>query len=380
MPSLSDEELRESIEAGQVGCFTADTSVFHQYAYDLASPTILALGQFSGGAVEFVLPDIVAGEVRTKMLAEATRSTDGMRKALGEFRKGRRPKPQALQDAEAALELGEDVRLATDQRWEAFLAETHPRILTASEFLDSNKLVRTYLETKPPFEPKEKKKAEFPDAIALLELEAFGSATGKLVLAVSRDNGWKEFAATSDWIVVLDELPKAFGFFHAADSYIVSRTVSFLQMPHSALAIELRSAVQRYVDAIDPYIEAHSYLFFETEFYGASYDSIEPIEETDVSIIDNDEHTVTLAITAFVTAKVTASFAFAVHDSIDKDYVPMGSVEIEHPEVLDIQVVAQVSRDSGPDESPISLDLESSRSVFVNFGEVEPDFGPYDEE
>lgn len=46
-----------------------------------------------------------------------------------------------------------------------------------------------YFDLRPPFEPNEGKKAEFPDAIALLELEGYGEQKRRYVLAVSRDGG-----------------------------------------------------------------------------------------------------------------------------------------------------------------------------------------------
>ena len=61
----------------------------------------------------------------------------------------------------------------------------------------------------PPFEEPDKKKHEFPDAIALLSLEEWAEVNKTRILAVSCDRGWAAFAAESEWIVVDSDLASA---------------------------------------------------------------------------------------------------------------------------------------------------------------------------
>jgi hypothetical protein len=56
-------------------------------------------------------------------------------------------------------------------------------------------VVDMYFKLKAPFE--EKKRAEFPDAIALVSLERWAELNKLKILVVSYDSGWEEYCASS---------------------------------------------------------------------------------------------------------------------------------------------------------------------------------------
>jgi hypothetical protein len=68
------------------------------------------------------------------------------------------------------------------------------------------KLLRRYFAAEAPFERAERKKHEFPDVFALLSLEALAKSKRKLLLCVSPDSGWKNFAAQSEHLVCAADL------------------------------------------------------------------------------------------------------------------------------------------------------------------------------
>lgn len=59
-----------------------------------------------------------------------------------------------------------------------------------------------------PFTERDGKKSEFPDAIALMALEHFAREQQSMVLAVSRNGDWHDFAVPSAHIIVVDDLAK----------------------------------------------------------------------------------------------------------------------------------------------------------------------------
>lgn len=381
MPTLTDQELSALIDAGDLGLITIDTNILHRFGYDLEAASLLALGQFAKSPITFVLPDIIAGEVKGRMVGNAISATAQLRTALRAFRKARRPDSKMVAEAERALGMTDDITADVTERWNEFVAMTAVETIAAGDLLDGDTLVSRYLETKAPFETKEDKKAEFPDAIALLELEARGERDQKYVLAISKDKGWSAYATDSAWIIVRDDLPTALGFFHRADNYVVGRAISMLgDTEHFVLADELQSELVRFVDNLNPDIQAHSYLFHEVDFLGAAYEGHEPVEEGDVTIIDSDETSVTLAFDLTLKVEISAEFAFSVHDSIDGDYVPLGSTEETRVVDVGVHVVAQVGRESGPEDGAMLLRVEAPRFVPVEFGEVEPDMRPDDED
>src|SRR5260370_35343081 len=78
-------------------------------------------------------------------------------------------------------------------------------IVCAAE-TDIKQLMARYFAAAPPFEGSGKKKNEFPDAIALLSLEAWAKAKSKTILAISNDGGWASFAEDSEHIDLGNDL------------------------------------------------------------------------------------------------------------------------------------------------------------------------------
>ncbi len=380
VPDVSDSELSSIIDSGALGLITVDTNIYHRYGYDLEAGSLLALGQFAKSPITFVTPDIIMGEIKAHMINNSISATNALRTALRDFRKARRPEQKVLDQAGALLGIGDDLTADIEDRWAEFVEMTGVEVLAAKDLLNGDALVRTYLSTAPPFESKEDKKNEFPDAIALLELEARSEKDNKHVLAISKDGGWRAFAATSKWLIVREDLPTALEFFHRADSYVVGRAVSmFDDSERFLLAYEIESALSQFVDNLNPDISADSYLFYDVDFMGASYEGRDSVAEGDVKIIASDDTSVTLAFDMKLKVAIAAEFSFSVHDSIDHDYVPIGTSEETRSVPINAHLVLQVGRESGPEDGPIVLKVESPRFVPVDFGTVEPDLRPDDD-
>ena len=101
------------------------------------------------------------------------------------------------------------------------------------------------------------KKAEFPDAIALLSLDSWGKSKNKKVLTVSADEDWQSFAAQSDHIFCLPDVPKALDHFNREARFIAERTMAFLQEQQATDANnEIANAVERFFDGMTMEVEA----------------------------------------------------------------------------------------------------------------------------
>jgi len=70
-----------------------------------------------------------------------------------------------------------------------------------------------YFAASAPFEPSGEKKKEFPDAVALMSLEAWAKANDLRLLAISKDRGWINYAKNSTHIDVQEDLASALSTF-----------------------------------------------------------------------------------------------------------------------------------------------------------------------
>lgn len=373
MPSHSPEELRALIAAGGVGAISIDTSVFDRYGCNLESPTLSAVGSLAPHHLSLLMSDIVLGEVRNHLIRDGRAAVDSARKSLRMIEKSRRPVEGAIAAAAEHLQLDADLALEADERIERFLDLTKAEVLGASEWLDAGELVDRYITASAPFEVAGSKKSEFPDAIALIQLERWGLRRESHVLAISTDDDWRRFAAQASWITVVDDLPAALAMFQAVEDELVARVAAQLRPEaQSDIAAMVGASLERHVDNLVPRVEAHSFTQFEAEFVGAEVVRWTAVDPGEVRVISSTQEAVRLSFEVEVFIEAEAEFSFAHYDSVDRDYVPLGSAEVVRELALTVAFVAEVGRVE-PENDVLSMVAEERRWIELDFGSVEPD-------
>lgn len=372
MPVLTTDQLQELVDEARLGAISVDTNVFHRFGYNLEAASLLALAQFPAHGITHLVTDIVSGEVRAHMVENEAKVAADLRAALRRYAKVRRRGPGESGQVAQILDLDDDLAASVTERWNRFVAATDATPIAADR-VEATELVNRYFGTVPPFEAKADKKEEFPDAIALLELEAHGEQTQRHVLAVTRDGGWALFAESARWVTVVEGLPAAIGLLHSADAITAERAVTLLANPIAGVRDDVDAAVGRFVDDLDPEIEAQSYMEFTADFTGATIVDIHPVEPTSATVLESDADTVTLSFGMEVDVEVEADFSFYVHDSVDDDYLGMGSTSRTSRVTLTAPVTLRVPRGVAEEDGAVSVRIERLRSPVVEFGYVEPD-------
>jgi len=87
-----------------------------------------------------------------------------------------------------------------------------------------------------------------------------------------------------------------------------------------------------------------------------------------------------LEANAVITVGAEGEFSLSIHDSIDRDYVQMGSVTATAEEEFESEILITISGDlNGPIDGLIIEDVEIVSPIrTIDFGTLEPDFGDYD--
>lgn len=375
MPKVDSAELERMVNDGEIGAISVDTSIFDRFSCDLDSRSLSALEQFVGSPVAYILTDIVLGEVRGHMVRDAETATGAVKSALKSLTRSRRVNRAALNAVPVNLGLDDDIHQEVDQRVAAYVDQMGATKLTAGEFLNPDLLVDDYQGTLAPFENGKGKKNEFPDAIALLELERWGEQNGKHVLAVAADNGWVNFAERAKWVIVVEDLATTLALFNRVDRHIIDRTAAWLADPERfGPAEELEQTLSRYVDEMNVDVEAHSPFFYEANYYGAELRQWSRPSADDITVIASDKKSITLSFTVSIEVAAEADFALSVHDSWDRDHVAIGGAYLVKNIDLEVPVVLRIARDGGPDGAVIDLSTEGGRRVTLDFGEVGPDW------
>ena len=361
-----------AIEAEGIGAITLDTSIIDKFGRDFGHAMLRNLSQFERIDVDVVFSDIVAREVQSHIERDAAQSLAEMKKALAQHRK-------AWQLDQTIDQLGESAKLSGDasdlarERWKKFVTDIKGSELETANTLPVHGLLDAYFNTKPPFEKEGKKKAEFPDAIALLSLEEWARQKDTKVLAVSSDGGWKAFAETSDYIIVIEDIAKLYGHFNRSANFIAQRIEGLIR--HGKIPDfegGIKALIEEHFDDSSIEIEADSHLGFESEFAGV--DVLEINFMPGFQVIASDEDSIDIALEFTCRIRFKAEFSWFVWDGVDREYVPMGSDIVSREESRAfVEIIGTFSREFG--DIPDVLRLEGSVLPDVpEFGTVEPDY------
>lgn len=370
MPILEDGEITARISDGGISAITIDTAIFDRYGCNLRYPLLRKLDQFQGGNVSVIISEIVVGEVQAHIARDAAETQRTLKSAINAHRK-RWNLTSADATPPVAFRANSDPLAAADAQLVEYVGAIGGEIVPASHPATvPAEVLRRYFATEPPFEAGEKKKHEFPDAFALLSLEAWAAQRGALLLCVSADKGWRDFAAQSPHLVWVDDLNNALSFFNESGRTLAEQIVARLRAGTAAdILAAIENAFEYRLDDHDYHIEAWSSLEFEAEPIAAALQTIDWDGASQPVVIAADDDSVTFTIK--LTAKVgfDAMFSYHHYDSFDRDYTSIGSEKeyVEHD--IEFELALEVSRADEPEVYAAEI---AKRHFEVSFGEIEP--------
>ncbi|HJS10187.1 PIN domain-containing protein [Sphingopyxis sp.] len=367
--------------------FTIDTNIADEASLNLTGGLLGQLTQFKDGQIEVVLSEIVVREMLKHLVDQVKKTHDTLVSAASRAENVRLVEGAAADGLNAIIEgLGEPKKIASKRLsdyFEAVGAELIPSALASVE-----DLVRGYFGASAPFEAAGAKKNEFPDAIALLSIEAWAKAAGKKVLAVSKDKGWIAFAEKSEWIDVERDFGKALAIVQGHVAEADERVAAFLAALEAGGLPDLAEETERRLsDAVSDWnfmAEGSSAYSFEADIAELQFGeyALKNIDgEYDFAIVRLGSNQVAVRIAASISATALADFSLSIYDSIDKDYVGMGGMSAEREIEFDGAFLLTLTGDlAGPADELGVEGVELVDAVRqVDFGDISPDYTDVDE-
>lgn len=365
------------------GAITLDNATYKGEGYRFYEGLLAQMRQFKESPVKVLQTDIVHNEAINHIGQEISKTRSSIEQALRSANKQLKIKSEVIENARALLSVdGSEAEIA-EARLERYYDFIGAEKIDSGRYADLSRLMEMYFATEAPFETGKDKKNEFPDAIALLALEAWAEENEINIIAVSQDTGWKNYSEGSDRITLVSSLAEALEKFqpHNKVVSIIShiREASLLDGENHILE-ELEKAIINSVDGCDIWIEASSSMHFEWDDVSASYIFHELDKDKDglakVRVVSINDEEIVLKVGATVEVEVEASFDFSVRDSIDKDYVGMGenvctTMESYHTDIL-LSLTGDFSQDF--DEIDVAKIEVLETIEHADFGEVEPDW------
>ncbi len=370
---------RAKILGGEISALSIDTCIFQEKGYRLNEGVFQYLEQFKENSFRLVFSEVTMREVIShiaKNADEAKQKVRGSLRKAGFFWKLEADHnalvDQLLGDKEpksVALELIKD-----------FVNRGDAEIVEAKEFVDLSALLGRYFNLQEPFESASDKKSEFPDAIALLSLEAWATKQSTIVLLVTKDKGCKRFCDESASLVAVDDLTDALTLIQERDQHCISlcqaleASIAGGQYPNLIQQIEEAIAADFSIDW-DP--EADSAFYYDAEIQDVELISAQfsgPQGRPELKAVDYRDGKLVVQVEIDITVSASCNFSFSVRDGIDRDMVFIGSSELttEAETAVDVLIGFSTLLNKPPQIDEIQL-VAGYRTI--DFGTVEPDYG-----
>ena len=355
MPTMSKDEIKVNIADGTIFAVSVDTAVFDKYSCNLDSKVLNKLSQFKDGPIQVMFSEIVANEVKNHIARDAQESQRELDRSIKNQYK-RWKISMDIAELPDKLALSDDPIKAAETQFEDYRATVGGEIVRASGTVDvSGELLRRYFAIEPPFENGHQKKHEFPDGFALLSLESVAKSHQKLLLCVSPDNGWKNFAAQSPHLVCVTELEQALSYFNDSGRNVADQTMAMWKSETAPeLDAEVEHAFEYRLSGTDFEADHCSPFNYEIEPIGAVMQYVDRDTASAPTVIAADEKAVTF------TTNVKAIVAFEAH---------FGSERISVENEIEFELVITVLRDIDPEPHVVDVEVAKKRLV-ADFGDI----------
>lgn len=375
-----DERIHAQIIAGEITALTLDTSIFERAGLAMESGLLAQLGQFRDGDIRLVIASVVASEVRRHLAENAEKAVGALQNALRETgRHQALPAEVQRQLADAVDAASEEIGSRARQRFDDWVARVGATVLDEAKFASIAEVMRRYEIAEPPFGATGNKKHEFPDAVALLTLEGWAKSAGTRILTVTQDNDWKRYGAQSTSLVVVDDLADALAGLQrlAAATDAADRLAASLGDDDPLGLGEALLAALQHNDSIRFTVEADSQFSFDEEGVDANFEEVELGDPADAlssfETVSFSDDVAVIKVAATATAAIDVHFSFDKWDSIDREYLSMGSTTLSRMAEIEIEALVTVAVD-GPGEMTIE-DVEILPTTHnLYFAEIEPDW------
>lgn len=369
---------------GTISAISVDTCIFTENGDRLDSGLLKHLEQFKDNAFQLVFSEITLREVHghiAKNSEEAKAKLVSALRSAGKFW----DVPKEKQVIAVTHLLGEDTaKVMASNRVKDFANQCGAQLIDAKSMLDVQDLLKRYFSVQPPFETSAEKKSEFPDAIALLSLQAWAKKEGAALLFVTKDKGCKEFCKESEYLYAVDDLGEALTLIQDRDTHCATLCkaleTKIANGDYPDLIERITDTVGNHIWEINWIIEADAAFYYEDELDEVeviSCDFATPYGRSEFSAVDYRNDRMVMQASMKLDVRASCNFSFSVKDGIDHDMVRIGDALVSRKDAVTVEVLLTFDNPNGETPEVVEIELIPSRQK-IDFGPIEPDYGDED--
>lgn len=355
-----------------------DTSIFIANGLRLEKGLLNTLSQFRRSPIDLIMPDVIRKEVHSHLHEKIKVARNALEKAFNDAGDHLFFEDNALVEAKSTLIDSKDIKGLAESRIKKFEEATNALPLECGSFVSVSTLLEQYFSNKPPFAESGKKKNEFPDAIILMAVENWANENDKNVLAIAKDKDWENYCIASERIDYSEDFSASLDHFNKANSpyAFLSKIEKDLQDGKAQKLLEsIEFSLSSEIAWLTPDQDAESYFYWEPEGITLEFQELF-LQEDEFKIIEVDEEYLVLEINAQIYVNAEGEFSLSAHDSIDKDYVSLGSISSTTETSFESNLLVTLIGDF--DKGLEGIDVDKVEIVnpisSVNFGTIDVDF------
>lgn len=365
---------------GEISFFSIDTDVIQGAGYNFEAGALNQLHKQLPSSMELQLTDVVANEVVNHLMIPVLKSIQEFQSAAANLkRKADLPMDQ-VSDIFTSFAPAESSRAHFRKRVEDYAEKCRGGVLSTEGDSILGELFRRYFAVEAPFETKTVKKSEFPDAAALLVLEAYAKNNDAIGIVVSSDGGWDAFASQSEHLYCVKTLEDLTALFTATGevaTQIQAAIREAIQDARSPLRSQLSDALKDHVgDAAWDVGDIYSDTGARVEGEVSNIQLLEHellIENTAIWNDEEDAAKWLVEVTASVKVEVSTSVTTFIWDSIDRDEVELSGDSIENEVEIEVKAFltcSNVQAGSAPQDWDVEVEI-APEDYSVDVGEVQ---------
>lgn len=374
------------IEQRAVTFFSIDTDVIQSYGYKFGEGALHALALQRPKWFQVQLTDVVEREVLAHRMEGVYKVVQEMRTAISGAQRVVGQDLRAIKDAFDALDSERVARERFTREFRDFVARLGGGVLPLDGHTLAHDLFVRYFEQRPPFEVK--KKSEFPDAASLLALENYAKNQRTQGIVVAKDGGWAAFSKDSDHLYHVSSLDELVALFESKGEKVdkvKEKLIRELSDANSELWRRFEDTLENHVagafwNVYDIYSGFSLRVEADVNHVGYCGSDID-LGGMGMWLVEHDPTVCTVEVSVTVSVNLDIGVEFFQYDTIDHEEIGMGSDEISRQVEIGIDLFLMCQGDlldTPVDDWDIGFEIEGG-DYRVEVGEVNPDYGDYDE-
>ena len=352
---------------GDISFFSIDTDVIQAAGYNFEAGALNQLHKQLPSSMELQLTDIVVCEVVKHLMAPISKSINALKGASAHLQRSANLPMDQINGLFEGIDPSKASRSFFRKRVEDYAEKCGGGILPTEGEGILKEMFRRYFEVESPFELKAAKKTEFPDAAALLVLEAYAEDNNTVGIVVSNDGGWQSFASDSDYLYCaksLDDLTALFTATGDVPNGIKAAILNAIEDQNSPLRTLLSYALKNHVDDATwevglLYTDVGSSIDGEvSDFQLDDYEIL--VGKTEIWNDKEDTTKWLVEVTAAIKVNVTVDVVTFGWDSYDRDEMALSNDSIDQEIAVDITAFltcSDVQADSVPQDWDVEIEI-----------------------